>query len=213
MKKEWYFTTGGQEVGPVSSFELRQLADSGWITPRTEVRKDGMSRWYTAGKIKGLFPDGVGQTVNNNSSEWPLLEGASTIDQQQHDADRSTAPVSAHDTSAIRLPASKTAATRRVGRTGPAVRYPAMAQLVSLYQFLATICFMSFAILGVLGGVIFAHQGSQGVGIGLGITSIVLGLLVAVNLTSRAEGIKLMLDVEATLRDIRDRLPQIDKQP
>jgi hypothetical protein len=213
MKKVWYYTNLGQEFGPVSSVELRRLADAGRITPSTEVRKGGMSRMHAAGTIKGLFPDGVGQTVNNNSSEWPLLEGASTIDQQQHDANRSTAPVSAHDTPTIRLPASKTAATRRVERARPAVRYPAMAQLVSLYQFLAAICFMSFAILGVLGGFNFANQGSQVVGIGLGITSIVVGLLIAVNLTACAEGIKLMLDVEATLRDIRDRLPQIDKQP
>jgi hypothetical protein len=213
MNKEWYFSSMGREMGPFTAIELRQLADAGHITQSTDVRKDGMRRWHAAGKIKGLFPDGVDQTVNNNSSEWPLLEGASTIDQKQHDADRPTAPVSARDTSAIRLPVSKTVATRRVERTRPAVRYPAMAQLVSLYQFLAAICFMSFAILGVLGGFIFANQGSQVVGIGLGITSIVLGLLVAVSLSACAEGIKLMLDVEATLRDIRDRLPQIDKQP
>jgi MFS family permease len=52
---EWYYTRAGQQVGPVTSPQLRQAARSGELAPTDLVWKDGMAEWAPAGKINGLF--------------------------------------------------------------------------------------------------------------------------------------------------------------
>jgi hypothetical protein len=52
---EWHYAKDNQQLGPVTSTQLRQLAGSGQIHPTDMVWKDGMPDWVPAGKIKGLF--------------------------------------------------------------------------------------------------------------------------------------------------------------
>jgi hypothetical protein len=52
---EWHYAKDNQQLGPVTSAQLRQLAGSGQIHPTDMVWKDGMPDWVPAGKIKGLF--------------------------------------------------------------------------------------------------------------------------------------------------------------
>src|SRR5687767_8776172 len=52
---EWYYTSGGQQVGPVTSSELKQAARSGRLAPTDLVWKDGMAEWSPATKVRGLF--------------------------------------------------------------------------------------------------------------------------------------------------------------
>jgi hypothetical protein len=52
---EWHYSKNNQQLGPVTSTQLRQLAGSGQIHPTDMVWKDGMPDWVPAGKIKGLF--------------------------------------------------------------------------------------------------------------------------------------------------------------
>ncbi len=56
MPTEWFFSKGGQQLGPVSSEQLKQLAASDQLQPSDLVWKDGMSQWIEARKITGLFP-------------------------------------------------------------------------------------------------------------------------------------------------------------
>ena len=56
MPTEWFFSKSGQQLGPVSSEQLKQLADSGHLQPSDLVWRDGMGQWVEARKIKGLFP-------------------------------------------------------------------------------------------------------------------------------------------------------------
>ena len=53
---QWYYSESGQQAGPVSSEQLKQLATSGQLQASDLVWKDGMGQWVEARKIKGLFP-------------------------------------------------------------------------------------------------------------------------------------------------------------
>jgi hypothetical protein len=52
---EWYYTSAGQQVGPVTAAQLKQAAQSGQLTPTDLVWKDGMPDWTSATKLKGIF--------------------------------------------------------------------------------------------------------------------------------------------------------------
>jgi hypothetical protein len=56
MRAEWYYTSGGQELGPVSGRELKEIASAGRIQPTDEVWREGMANWQSAASVKGLFP-------------------------------------------------------------------------------------------------------------------------------------------------------------
>lgn len=56
MAKQWYYNRKGQIRGPVNSERLSWLASEGKIKPTDGVRRDDMSGWTPAGKVKGLFP-------------------------------------------------------------------------------------------------------------------------------------------------------------
>jgi len=55
MSTEWYYVRNGVQTGPVSTAELKQLADGGQLRPEDLVWQDGMRDWAQAGKVKGLF--------------------------------------------------------------------------------------------------------------------------------------------------------------
>lgn len=62
MASEWYFSHGGQQLGPISDTELKELAASGKLFPNDLVWKEGMAEWMNASKVKGLFPTAKGTT-------------------------------------------------------------------------------------------------------------------------------------------------------
>jgi hypothetical protein len=47
----WYYATGDQQVGPVSSVVLRQMLDAGQLTPDSPVWRDGWADWQTIGNV------------------------------------------------------------------------------------------------------------------------------------------------------------------
>lgn len=51
----WYYSRGGERVGPISARELKALAEDGDIAPETLVWKHGLKDWVPARKIKRLF--------------------------------------------------------------------------------------------------------------------------------------------------------------
>jgi uncharacterized membrane protein YhaH (DUF805 family) len=56
MATEWFYSRGGNQVGPVSSAELRACAERGTLLPDDWVWKQGMTDWVPARRINGLFP-------------------------------------------------------------------------------------------------------------------------------------------------------------
>ena len=66
---EWYYGRNGQQQGPVTSNQLKQLAQSGQLLPTDLVWKDGMSEWAKASKVKGLFPDRLSGEASTGVSD------------------------------------------------------------------------------------------------------------------------------------------------
>ena len=54
MADTWYYSQQGQRCGPVTSDQLKQLANSGQLQPTDLVWKTGMAQWVKAQTIKGL---------------------------------------------------------------------------------------------------------------------------------------------------------------
>lgn len=52
---DWYYAKGNRQLGPVSSTELKQLAESGQLVADDLVWREGMVEWIAADKVKGLF--------------------------------------------------------------------------------------------------------------------------------------------------------------
>lgn len=55
MSQEWYYSVDGDRQGPITSAELKKLADGGKVGPADLVWKEGMADWVAAKSIKGLF--------------------------------------------------------------------------------------------------------------------------------------------------------------
>jgi hypothetical protein len=53
---EWYYAQQGQQHGPVTAAQLKQLAQSGGLLPTDLVWKQGMANWAPASAARGLFP-------------------------------------------------------------------------------------------------------------------------------------------------------------
>lgn len=55
MSEEWYVHRNGQQIGPLSSSQLQQMADAGSLGPNDLVAKVGGSSWTPASQVKGVF--------------------------------------------------------------------------------------------------------------------------------------------------------------
>ncbi len=54
---QWYYAKGDEQVGPVSSSEMKRLAIDGALKRDDLVWHDGMEEWVHAVKVQGLFED------------------------------------------------------------------------------------------------------------------------------------------------------------
>ncbi len=52
---QWYYTQNGQQTGPISFYQLQQLANSGTLKNTDFVWTDGQGDWKPASEIVGLF--------------------------------------------------------------------------------------------------------------------------------------------------------------
>ncbi len=66
---EWYFSIHGEQFGPVSSKELRQMAATGRLKPSDLVWRPGLKTWVPAARIKGLFPSPPGLPRSPSSTK------------------------------------------------------------------------------------------------------------------------------------------------
>lgn len=71
MSTRWFCKIDGQESGPYSAVQLRQLATQGRLGPSDSVRKESMVDWARAGKVRGLFADSSrANTQNRAEPNW-----------------------------------------------------------------------------------------------------------------------------------------------
>ncbi len=58
MPTNWFYSHGdGNQVGPVSTAQLKALAASGQLRPSDLVWREGMANWVQASQSKGIFPE------------------------------------------------------------------------------------------------------------------------------------------------------------
>jgi hypothetical protein len=69
-KAGWYCQVMGEESGPLSSAQLKELAASGFLTPDVPVRKGVEGNWVPASRVKGLFAE-TSQTPADKEVESP----------------------------------------------------------------------------------------------------------------------------------------------
>ena len=53
---KWFYGRGGQQTGPVSSIEMRELVMRGQITPTDMVWREGMPNWIPAHQAADILP-------------------------------------------------------------------------------------------------------------------------------------------------------------
>jgi hypothetical protein len=53
--QEWYYSIRGAKVGPVSSAEIKRLADLGELSRTDLLWKEGLASWVAASSVRGLF--------------------------------------------------------------------------------------------------------------------------------------------------------------
>ena len=75
MCDEWYYSTIGKIVGPVSFQGIRELAACGRIVPTTPIREGVVGRWILAGNIRELLDFGSRpmRTEIQASDDEPLV--------------------------------------------------------------------------------------------------------------------------------------------
>jgi hypothetical protein len=64
MADQWYYAHQGQQSGPVSTEQLRQIAASGQIQPSDMVWTEGMAAWSPAHTVEGLFAGAPGPAAS-----------------------------------------------------------------------------------------------------------------------------------------------------
>jgi hypothetical protein len=55
MGDEWFYAKDGQQAGPVTAAQLKQMAATGQVGPNDLVWKQGMAQWAPASQVKGLL--------------------------------------------------------------------------------------------------------------------------------------------------------------
>lgn len=56
MDVEWYCNINGRDLGPLSTHEIRAMAERGDLLPADLVRQGKNRPWVQAARVKGLFP-------------------------------------------------------------------------------------------------------------------------------------------------------------
>jgi len=65
MANQWYVDLGDEAKGPFSDQELKQLANSGQLSPSTRIRLSRNGQWALASAVKGLFPSARPPAISN----------------------------------------------------------------------------------------------------------------------------------------------------
>jgi Zn-dependent protease with chaperone function len=79
MANEWYCHVDGQDYGPMTALELRELVAESRLHPDDWVRKEDSPDWVPAKKVRGLFEGTAGTRLSTSSGAIdpvPLAEPA-----------------------------------------------------------------------------------------------------------------------------------------
>ncbi len=57
MGDEWYYAKNGQQLGPVSTAVITQMASTGQLAPGDLVWREGMPNWAPAHTVRAIYPE------------------------------------------------------------------------------------------------------------------------------------------------------------
>lgn len=55
MADQWFYSQEGQQYGPMSTLQIKNLATAGELQPNDLLWKEGLESWIPANRLKGLF--------------------------------------------------------------------------------------------------------------------------------------------------------------
>lgn len=78
MAEQWYYSQEGQQRGPLTPSQIKELVAAGKLKPTDLIWKEGLESWIPASRLKGLFPQ---ETLAESTEESQLAvnTGASTM--------------------------------------------------------------------------------------------------------------------------------------
>jgi TM2 domain-containing membrane protein YozV len=81
MPNAWFVQVMGEQIGPLSDDQLREMVAKKQLTPDDSIRKGTSVNWVPASRVRGLFDQAA---VSNavpigTKSSGPLLDGTTTI--------------------------------------------------------------------------------------------------------------------------------------
>lgn len=74
MAAEWFWKISGKELGPLSSLQLKAMAEKGRLKPEHPVRQGAEGAWVPAGRVKGLFAQEVSPAAVSDSTDVPVAK-------------------------------------------------------------------------------------------------------------------------------------------
>jgi hypothetical protein len=104
----WYYAVDDQEHGPITSAQLKSLAEAGKLKPDDLVWREGLDDWKPAREVSGLFAAGQKTTPRTTEPAPPPPSAASPI----------TAPAPSPAPSPAASPAEKPAAVPKLESVG-----------------------------------------------------------------------------------------------
>jgi len=77
LAEQWYYSQEGQQHGPQTPSQIKELAAAGKLKPTDLIWKEGLESWIPASRLKGLFPETT--PAENAPAAFAVNTGASTL--------------------------------------------------------------------------------------------------------------------------------------
>ena len=84
MRDSWFYRIAGVESGPVSFDAITNLAQSGQISPRDELRRGHQQDWQPASDIVGLFDHSDSSSDDDADSLFDDILEVAAVDDGMH---------------------------------------------------------------------------------------------------------------------------------
>ena len=78
MAEKWYYSREGQQRGPLTPSQIKELVAAGKLTPTDLIWKEGLESWIPASRLKGLFSQETLAESGAQESQLAVNTGAST---------------------------------------------------------------------------------------------------------------------------------------
>jgi hypothetical protein len=79
VAEKWYYSREGQQRGPLTPTQIKELVAAGKLTPTDLIWKEGLESWIPASRLKGLFSEETLAESGAQESQLAVNTGARTM--------------------------------------------------------------------------------------------------------------------------------------